>query len=61
ATAPRSARESSGRCDRYHRLNVLYFPFSETTLYKNHPPLSPLSLFPADIAQIFTEGFKYQE
>lgn len=30
-------------------------------LYKNHPPLSPLSLFPADIAQIFTEGFKYQE
>ena len=26
-----SARASSGRCDRYQWLNVLYFPFSETT------------------------------
>jgi len=31
AAAPRSARESSGRFDRCNRLNVLYFPFSETT------------------------------
>jgi hypothetical protein len=31
AAAPRSARASSGRCEHCNRLNVLYFPNSETT------------------------------
>ena len=47
AAAPRSARANLGRYDRCTRLNVLYFPFSETTpitrsysVTLNNPPLS---------------------
>jgi hypothetical protein len=34
---------SSGRCDRCHRLSVLYFPFSETT------PKEPRLICPASL------------
>lgn len=41
----RSAQVNLGRCGRCHRLNVLYFPFFETT------PI-PLTLEEMDVASV---------